>query len=196
MDPRIEKIFKLPRYQRALLLVLLIALIGAGFYFLVYSAQLEEVARLEREQETLTRRLEENRRIARNLDQVRAEYESLQQQLAKALIELPNEKEIPTLLTNISNLAREQGLEILLFKPMGEINRGFYAEVPVDIRLVGSYHDVAMFFHNVGQLPRIVNISNLSMESARREGGSSLLRVDCRATTFRFVENPPESKGG
>jgi len=53
-----------------------------------------------------------------------------------------------------------------------------------------------MFFHNVGQLPRIVNISNLSMESARREGGSSLLRVDCRATTFRFVENPPESKGG
>ncbi|WP_305044330.1 type 4a pilus biogenesis protein PilO [Geoalkalibacter sp.] len=196
MDPRIEKIFKLPRYQRILLLVLVVALIGAGFYFLIYSVQLEEVAQLEREQETLTRRLEENRRIARNLDQVRAEYESLQQQLAKALIELPNEKEIPTLLTNISNLAREQGLEILLFKPMGEVNRGFYAEVPVDIRLVGSYHDVAMFFYNVGQLPRIVNISNLSMESARREGGPAQLRVDCRATTFRFVETPAESKGG
>ncbi|MDO3376767.1 type 4a pilus biogenesis protein PilO [Geoalkalibacter halelectricus] len=196
MNARVEKIFKLPFYQRLLLLVLVLALVGTGFYFMFYAPLLEESARLEREQESLTARLENNRRIARNLDQVRAEYNSLQAQLAKALIELPHEKEIPTLLTNISSLAREQGLEILMFRPMGEVNRGFYAEVPVDIRLTGSFHDVAMFFYNVGQLPRIVNISNLSMESTRAADGSTQLRVDCRATTFRFVESPAERQGG
>lgn len=192
MNARIEKIFKLPLYQRLLLLALVIGLIGAGFYFLFYAEQLEESARLEREKETLSRRLEDNRRIARTLNQVKAEYEALQARFAKALIELPNEREIPTLLTNISNLAREQGLEILLFRPQAEVVRDFYAEVPVDMRIVGSYHDVAMFFNQVGQLPRIVNISNVSMESARRDGGANLLRVDCRATTFRFVEPSPE----
>lgn len=192
MNARIEKIFKLPLYQRLLLLALVIGLIGAGFYFLFYAEQLEESARLEREKETLSRRLEDNRRIARTLNQVKAEYEALQARFAKALVELPNEREIPTLLTNISNLAREQGLEILLFRPQAEVVRDFYAEVPVDMRIVGSYHDVAMFFYRVGQLSRIVNISNVSMESARRVDGANLLRVECRATTFRFVEPPPE----
>lgn len=196
MNARIEKIFKLPLYQRLLLLALVIGLIGAGFYFLFYAEQLEESARLDREKETLTRRLEDNRRVARTLDQVKAEYEALQARFAKALVELPNEREIPTLLTNISNLAREQGLEILLFRPQAEVVRDFYAEVPVDMRIVGTYHDVAMFFYRVGQLPRIVNISNVSMESARRDDATSLLRVDCRATTFRFVETPEGAKGG
>ena len=195
MDARIEKIFKLPLYQRLLLLLLTLGLIGAGFYFGLYSAQLEELGRLEQEKEGLVRKLEENRRIANNLPKFKAEYEALQAQLQEALIELPNQKEIPTLLTNISTLAKEQGLEILSFKPMGEVNKGFYAEVPVDLRLVGTYHDIALFFYEVGQLPRIVNISNLSMDKAGK-GGENALQVTCRATTFRFVENPPENKGG
>jgi len=194
MNARIEKIFRMPLYQRLLLLVALLALIGAGFYFLFYAPQLEESARLQQDIEQREVQLLKDRRIARDLPKYRAEYETLQAQLEEALVELPNKKEIPSLLTNISNLAKEQGLEILLFKPMSEINKGFYAEVPVDMRLLGTYHDVAMFFYQVGQLPRIVNISNVQMENARNEG-KSLLNVNCRATTFRFVENPPENKG-
>ncbi|AJF06057.1 type 4a pilus biogenesis protein PilO [Geoalkalibacter subterraneus] len=194
MNARIEKIFRLPLYQRLLLLVVLLALIGAGFYFLFYAPQLEESARLQQDIEQREVQLLKDRRIARDLPKYRAEYEALQAQLEEALVELPNEKEIPSLLTNISNLAKEQGLEILLFKPIPEINKGFYAEVPVDMRLLGTYHDVAMFFYQVGRLPRIVNISNVQMENARKEG-KSLLNVNCRATTFRFVENPPENKG-
>jgi len=194
MNARIEKIFRLPLYQRLLLLVALLALIGAGFYFLFYAPQLEESARLQQDIEQREVQLLKDRRIARDLPKYRAEYEALQTELEEALVELPNKKEIPSLLTNISNLAKEQGLEILLFKPMAEVNKGFYAEVPVDMRLLGTYHDIAMFFYQVGRLPRIVNISNVQMESARKEG-KSLLNVNCRATTFRFVENPPENKG-
>lgn len=194
MNARIEKMFKLPFYQRALLLIGLLALIGAGFYFLLYAPLIDESAQLQQQIEQREVQLLKDRRIARDLPRYRQEYEALQAELEEALIELPNKKEIPTLLTNISNLAKEQGLEILLFKPMGEVNKGFYAEVPVDIRLLGSYQDVAMFFYQVGQLSRIVNISNVQMENARNEG-RALLNVNCRATTFRFVENPPDKKG-
>ncbi|NIR47567.1 type 4a pilus biogenesis protein PilO, partial [candidate division KSB1 bacterium] len=71
------------------------------------------------------------------------------------------------LLTSISSLAKDQGLEILRFRPLGEQPKGFYAEVPVQMSLVGSFHDVVMFFDKVGKLPRIVNINNLNI---RKQG--------------------------
>ncbi len=195
MDPRIEKIFKLPLYQRLLLLCLVLASIAAGFYFLVYAPKMEELAELRRQEQSLLVKLQESRRIANDLPRFKAEYERLQRELEKALIELPNKKEIPSLLTNISSLAKEQGLEILLFRPLAEVSKGFYAEVPVDIRLVGSYHDIGMFFYEVGQLSRIVNIGNLTIENAGKGKGGNLLRVDCRATTFRFVEEAQDQGG-
>ena len=195
MDPRIEKVFKLPLYQRVLLLCLLLAVIGAGFYFLLYAPKMEELANLRNQEQSLRVKLQESRRIANDLPRFKAEYERLQQELEKALVELPNKKEIPSLLTNISTLAKEQGLEILLFRPLAEVNKGFYAEVPVDMRLLGGYHDIAMFFYEVGQLSRIVNIGNLTIENAGKGEGKNLLRVDCRATTFRFVEEA-KAQGG
>jgi type IV pilus assembly protein PilO len=112
-----------------------------------------------------------------------------------ALAELPNQKEIPTLLTNIASLAKDNGLDVLLFRPGGEINKGFYAEVPVQLKLVGSYHEVAMFFYHVGNMSRIVNINNLNMGGAKADGGRNLLAVDCLATTFRFIEGAQGQKG-
>ena len=102
----------------------------------------------------VTTKLVENRRIAANLPMFKAEYEKLKSQLDKALTELPDKKEIPSLLTNIGALARQQGLDVLRFKPSKEVVKGFYAEVPVELKLTGAYHDVAMFFDSVGNLPR------------------------------------------
>jgi len=115
----------------------------------------------------------------------------MQQQLAEALTQLPNEKEIPSLLTNIASLAKEQGLDVLRFKPSGEVPKGFYAEVPVELRLAGSFHQIALFFQSVGELPRIVNMGNLAMGNAKTTDGRTVLSVDCLATTFRFIESPP-----
>jgi len=189
MDPRVEKILKLPTYQRVLILLVLMCLLAAGFYFLLYQSQLEAYSQQEDKLEKVTAKLVENRRIAANLPMFKAEYEKLKLQLDKALTELPDKKEIPTLLTSIGDLAREQGLDVLRFKPSGEINKGFYAEVPVDLKLTGSFHDVAMFFDSVGNLPRIVNIGGLKMAGAKVVDDRTTLSVDCRATTFRFIES-------
>lgn len=196
MNPRVEKILKLPAYQRGLILCVLLLLIVGGFVYSLYLPKHEEYRTLQETGATLQAKLEQDRRIAGDLPKFKAEYERMQQQLEQALTELPNEKEIPTLLTNIAALAKDQGLDVLRFKPRSETPKGFYAEVPVELRLVGSYHQIALFFQEVGNLSRIVNIGNLNLGGTKVTDGRTLLTVECLATTFRFIESsaPKEEK--
>jgi len=195
MNSRVEKILNLPSYQRALIVLLIMGLLVAGFYFLIFQGQMEEHDRLLSQRDSARITLQKNQKIANNLAVYRAEYEKMQVKLDEALGELPLKKEIPTLLTNIGDLAKEKGLEILRFKPTGETIKGFYAEVPVSLKLTGSYHQAAAFFDAVSRMERIVNIQDLTMGGAKDVKGKTTLRVDCKAITFRFVENPPPKKG-
>jgi type IV pilus assembly protein PilO len=194
MNPRVEKFLKLPAYQRGLVICVILLLVVGGFAYFLYLPKHEEYRQLLETGATLQAKLEQDRRIARDLPKFEAEYERMKQQLDEALTQLPNEKEIPTLLTNIASLAKDQGLDVLRFKPSGEVPKGFYAEVPVELKLSGSFHQIALFFQSVGELPRIVNMGNLIMGSAKTADGRTTLTVDCLATTFRFIENSPAKK--
>ena len=108
--------------------------------------------------------------------------------MANALTELPNQKEIPSLLTSITNVGKGAGLDFLVFRPKPEEAKDFYSEVPVDIAVSGSFYSVANFFVAVSNLPRIVNINNVSVSDIKDVGGRSMMRVNCLATTFRFLE--------
>jgi len=188
MHPTIEKIFNWPLYQRALLLSGVVALILAGFVYFVYLEKHKDYVKLEETKNTRLAKLQEDQRIADNLPKFKSEYESMKRKLDRALAELPNKKEIPTLLTSIASLAKDNGLDVLRFKPGKEKSQGFYAEVPVSLKLVGSYHEVAMFVYDVSNLARIVNINNLKLGSPKLQGGRNLLSIECLATTFRFIE--------
>jgi type IV pilus assembly protein PilO len=104
------------------------------------------------------------------------------------MAQLPTSKEIPSLLANISNLGKEAGLEFLLFRPVPEVTREFYAEIPVEIKVKGTYNDVAIFFDKVGKMPRIVNIAGVTMEGAKETFGKWEITTSCTATTFKFIE--------
>ena len=200
MNPRVEKVLNLPAYQRVLILLVIIACLGAGFYFLIYQSQIDQHASLLKKRDSVDAELKKNQKIANNLEVYRAEYEKLQIQLEEALGELPLEKEIPSLLTGIGNLAKDEGLDILRFKPTNEVPKGFYAEVPVELKLTGSYHQAAAFFDAVSKMERIVNIQGLSLDGPKEVEGKTALGIDCRAITFRFIEQPPaeqqQKKGG
>jgi type IV pilus assembly protein PilO len=187
----LEKISTLKLYQQLIVLGVIVLLVAAAFVFGVYRPMLQELKDLDNEYARVESKLLEDQRIASDLPAFRAEFEKLQAQLNEALAELPNQKEIPSLLTSIAGLAREEGLEVLSFKPKVEQIKGFYAEVPVDLELQGAYHEVAMFFYKVGNLARIVNINNLYMDKAKMAAGRNVLSIKCLATTFRFVENAP-----
>lgn len=196
MNPRVEWFLRRPAYQRALMMLAVMVLVAVAFVFALYLPKDEELTNLQKENQRVLAKLQEDRRIAADLPRFKAEYQKMRQQLDQALTELPNEKEIPSLLTTIASLAKENGLDVLRFKPGAERPQGFYAEVPVDLKLNGTYHQVAKFFYDVGDLPRIVNIGKVSMAPARGTGDDNKLSVDCLAVTFRFLEGSPAPKRG
>lgn len=187
MNPRVEWFLKRPKYQRILMLLGAMALIVVLFVYLFYSPLMKEHEKLVKQSDKLQAKLVNDRRIASNLPIFKAEYAKMEESLEQALTELPNDKEIPKLLTSIASSAKENGLNVQMFKPSGEQPKGFYAEVPVSLKLTGSFHQVAMFFYSVGTLPRIVNISDVKLGGAEEQGGRLVLKIDCLATTFRFL---------
>jgi type IV pilus assembly protein PilO len=74
-----------------------------------------------------------------------------------------------------------------MFKPNGEVPKGFYAELPIQLRLSGTYHDIALFFDKIGKLERIVNVSDIELGAPKKENGQIVLDVTCNATTFQFT---------
>ena len=188
MNPRLEKLLKLPRYQRIVISVVLLGLIGGGFFYFLYLPKHQELQSIQKKHQALQRDLQEAQKIARNLNRYRSEYQVMQKELENALKELPNEKEIPSLLTTISSLAKDNGLDVLRFKPGTESPQGFYASVPVSLTIVGNYHELGQFFASVGNLSRIVNVNNLEMGKPKVSGNKTLLTVDFLATTYRFLD--------
>ena len=188
MDPQIEKILKLPTKQKFALLAVVLLLEGAAIFYGIYQPKMKVYAEQQAKLEDLQRQIQDNRRIANNLPRYKSEYEQLKKDLDAALTELPNQKEIPSLLTSISSVGKGAGLEFLLFRPKPEVPKDFYAEVPVDIAVSGTFYNVADFFVAVSKLPRIVNINNVSVSDIKTVGGRTTLKVNCLATTFRFLD--------
>lgn len=198
MDPNIEKILKLPNKQKIALMLLILILIGAGFFFGLYQPKMKELKAEQDKLADLEKQIRENKRIADNLPKYKKDYEQLKTDLDNALTELPNQKEIPSLLTSITSKGKEAGLDFLTFKPQAEEPKDFYSAVPVDISVSGSYFNLANFFVAVGRLPRIVNISNVAVADIKNVGGRMVMKVNCLATTFRFLdkkETKDEKKG-
>jgi type IV pilus assembly protein PilO len=109
---------------------------------------------------------------------------SIQDQFDAALKLLPNEKEIPDLVTKITALGADAGLDLRVFTPKSDRKKEFYKEIPISLRLKGTYHNVAIFFEKVGRMERIMNIQNVNMKPER--ANSTTLNVTCEAITYTF----------
>ena len=188
MHPQVENILKLPTKQKVALLILLMVLEGVGLFYGLYQPKMKVLKGLQSKLETLQNQIKEDRKVADNLPKYKKDYERLQDELKMALTELPNQKEIPSLLTSISTAGKNAGLDFLLFRPKPEEPKDFYAAVPVDISVSGSFYNVADFFVAVSNLPRIVNINNVTFSDIKTVNGRIMLKVSCLATTFRFLD--------
>ena len=187
MNELMDKFVRLPTSQKALAAVVLYALVIGGYLWGMWMPAQQKLEQLESTKKTLVAEREETRKISENLDKFRLEVESLNEDLTRALKELPNDREIDKLLKSVATIGKKIGLEFLLFQPLPEVMRDFYAEVPVQIEVSGSYHEVAMFFDRVGKLSRIVNIEDVQMAKPQERGGKIILKTSGKATTYRFV---------
>jgi type IV pilus assembly protein PilO len=162
-------------------------LLGCIYYFGYYQSEHERLMALRAQELELQRKLSEVRSIAANISAFETEITQLEAQLAVALRQLPNEKQLEVLLADISNLGKTAGVEIKSFKRENEQVHDFYAEVPISVQIEGTYHDIARFFDSVSRLPRIVNMGALEMKVAKANASETRLVVSGTATTFRFV---------
>jgi type IV pilus assembly protein PilO len=187
----IDSVVRLPKLQKVGLLCGAVVLIVGLYWFLIYR---DYSAKLDAKQAILTKKqqeLNEQRVILADLPKFRQETADMKSKRQKALEQLPNEKDIDKLLEDISSMAIASGLEILLFKPQQEVKRNFYAEIPVELKLSGGYHELALFYDKIASLPRIVNVSDLLIEKPQDVDGRNILQASCTAKTYKFIEEKP-----
>ncbi len=188
-----SKVSRLKPKQKLLICGAALLLPCVAFFFLVYSPKSEEIAQLEKKKGSLAQELAKVEATARNLKKHQAEMEEVKQQFAAASLLLPEEKEIPSLLTNISGLGTASGLDFLSFKPGGERPKQFYAEIPVSIAISGNYHSVGVFLDRISKLPRIVTVNDVKMGAPKQSGNEMLLNTTFSLVTYRFIEPAPEA---
>jgi len=197
MAVSLDSIIKLPTPHKIGILALASLLIVGVYWQGFHRPQMRRITAKESKLSELTFKLKEQENIAKNYDKFVKETVMLKEGLKRDLAKLPDKKEIPALLKNISNMSKEAGLEVLLFKPQGEQPAQFYARVPVELKFIGSYHKIGAFFSYVGTLPRIVNVENFSIKNAEKKSSNEfLLSTSCVATTYRYRESKPPPKKG
>ncbi|MEW6501933.1 MAG: type 4a pilus biogenesis protein PilO [Thermodesulfobacteriota bacterium] len=159
--------------------------------FLVFMPKNTEIGQLNEKKGQLEQELQKVEKIAREIDKHRAEMQAVEEQFKAAALMLPEQKEIPNLLTNISGQGTNSGLEFLSFQPKSEVPKEFYAEIPVDIAVAGPYHSVGVFLDKISKLPRIVSVVNLTMGTPTQAGKEMSLNSTFNLVTYRFLETPP-----
>jgi type IV pilus assembly protein PilO len=190
----VERVEKIKMPVRILILVGTLALLAGAFTWFVYIPKTEAIEKTEKSVAQLSKKLAEVEKEVRNREEFEHRFEEVSAQFDEALKILPDSKEIPSLLTNITRLGNEAGLQFLLFSPQNERGKGFYKEIPVSIRVEGTYHNVARFFDSVGRMDRIVNILNVSMKPT--QSLSTKLVTSCQAVTYQFTAEEPGKQNG
>ncbi len=181
-----DKLSKLRMIHRTLIFAGTVVLIVGLYTWLVYIPKLDEIKTTKSELDRLERNIRVAKIRAKNLKRLEADLAKAQGDLKVAIKLLPTTSEIPRLLKNITKLGNDSNLEFLLFSPERQVSKEFFVEIPVSIEVLGSYHDVAIFFDKVGKLDRIVNVINVNMIPTKPL--STKLKTTCKATTYRFKE--------
>lgn len=173
-------------------MVLLLGLIfGAGYAF-VWSDQLDALDKAQQEEKKLRAEFLEKKAQAVNLDLYQQQVKEIEQAFGALVRQLPNKAEMDALLTDIAQAGIGRGLEMELFKPAPQDTpKDFYAELPITLRLTGSYHDMGRFASDIAQLPRIVTLNNIAIAPAK-DGAN--LTLDVVAMTYRYLDEEELAK--
>lgn len=193
-----EKFIPFDKGYKILILVLAFILPVSLFYFGFLQQNLKNIENLKKQIQVSTDELNKVRRAARDLPKHQKELEDAQNEFELTSVLLPKSQEIPNLLRNISDLGKNSGLDFISFVPGAEMQKDFYAEIPIDIKIKGPYHNLGLFLDKVSKLERIVTVNNIKTEKAEQVEGEMLLSSSCRLVTYRFTNvpaPPPEQKG-
>ncbi|MEK7706011.1 MAG: type 4a pilus biogenesis protein PilO [Myxococcota bacterium] len=199
MEALLEKYSKIPQRQRYALVGLIIIALAGGYYYLFHMEQNDKISTLEGEYRKIESERAEKQAYVDNLARYEARLSDLQRNLNAARAQLPDDADVPQLLAQLGNKARQSGLEIDRFEPQGETPRSFYGEIVFAVTVRGSYHAVATFIDSLGKLDRIVNVSDLTMKNPKSVNKQVVIEGAFKVKTYRFLpegvaEQQPKKK--
>jgi len=175
----------------AIIVVLCIGLAVAG-YFLDTTTQKAELDKVIAEEQQLRKVFAGKQAKAANLESYKQQLEEMRTSFGTLLRQLPNETEIETLLTDISQTGISAGLEIDYFKPEGLRPKEFYSEYPIKLKVTGRYHEFAEFISGVAALPRIVTVQDIAIKPSDAKEGGVKLTMELTAITYQYLDESAE----
>jgi len=169
----------------ALILIVSAAVAAAGF-FLDVQKQIDKLERAERSEITLKQEFETKQAKAVNLEAYKQQLKEIEESFGAMLRQLPSKTEVEGLLVDISQTGLASGIEFQLFKPQGERFIEFYAELPIQMKMTGDYHEFGGFVSGVAALPRIVTLHDISITKDEK---TSKLTMEVTAKTYRYLDD-------
>jgi type IV pilus assembly protein PilO len=180
--------------QKMAIFVAAVAVVLLLDWSYVYGPRAESLEATERQVDALRIELEAKRDKSNAREEFARELRLLSGRVREAEARLPDEREIADLLSNIASSARAVGLDLTLFRQKPETYADFYARVPVEMNMRGTYHELAQFLDRVKRLDRIVNVADIAVRKPRVQGEVMLVDASCVATTFRFLSEEERRK--
>ena len=193
LDEYTERLNEQPLQIKAGILLLIVALISVVYWYFFWSPKAEELDRAEKKLKQEEIKVREYEAIAPELPKFEKEYERLEREFELVSRKLPKEKEIPALIDGVYSEIAASSLESIIFAPKPQVTKEIYAEIPIEMEVVGTYFNLADFFDRISRLPRIVNVRDLQLTRNDIRGGTVILNAKFNVVTFRLLP-PQEAK--
>lgn len=186
----------LPVGAKILMLVMLLGMISAGYYFALHMSLAEDIDSEAKKHVQLVQRMQQAKDRYNELLRLQQELSNREVIDQRNKRVLPEDSEIAAFLQDLNRLAELSGLKIRLVEPRPEEPRELYVRLPVTLQLSGRHHQVAKFFHNISRLERAINMENIRLSDPTADSEEVLLNVDVLATTFRRPDAPQQPAAG
>lgn len=187
--------------KAGLVCIICVVVLGAGYYFDT-SEQIRVLEQKQAQEQTLRTDFETKQAKAASLDAYREQMKEIEESFGTMLKQLPNRNEVPDLLVDVTQTGLSSGLEFELFEPKPEIRKEFFAEMPINVKLTGLYHDMGEFVSGIAALPRIVTLHEITItplnkggrsstnkgSAGKKETPSDLLLMQAVAKTYRYLD--------
>ncbi len=185
-----------PAPVKAIIVLLLCIAVGVGWYYWDTEAQLARFEKVERDEAGLRSQFTAKQAKAVNLEKYKKQLEEMKQSFGTMLRQLPNKTEVADLLVDVSQTGLAAGLEFELFDPQAEVQREFYAELPIKIKVRGGYHEFGEFISGIAALPRIVTVHDVIVSAPKSKAGKkgadaqaeTVLLMTATAKTYRYLD--------
>lgn len=189
-----ERFFDLSFSRRLLIYGGIVGILAFLFYFFSYLSTSTQIAEKQTRLHDLEAERAKLQATLKDREKLKSEIAEVEARFKQATTQLPEQKEIPELLRQVSNLGRDSGLEIPLFRQQPERLQDLYAEVPIEVAVRGGYHQIALFFEKVRHLDRIVNISDITVKNPQLTDNGLQVDASFFATTYRFLTEEEQAQ--